>query len=125
MATPLDSEKYMSLETFRKDGTGVKTPVWMANLDDNLVVFTAGGSFKVKRLRRNPKCRVAACDMRGNVHGLFYEGTCVIVEDEAQIDRMHAALRKKYGLLMAVGDFFAGISGRTAKRKYLEVTLTG
>lgn len=125
MATPLDDERYINLETFKKDGNGVKTPVWTAPLDGKLVIFTAGDSFKVKRLRRNPKCRAAACDMRGNVRGPWYDGTGRIVEDAAEQQRIHAALRKKYGWQMALGDFLATIAGRKNKRAYLEVTLAG
>lgn len=121
--TPLDDERYISLETFKKDGSGVKTPVWTAPLDGKLVIFTAGDSYKVKRLRRNPKCRVAACDMRGNVRGPWHEGTGRIVEDGAGQERIHQALRRKYGWQMAIGDFFAAVSGRKNKRAYLEITL--
>src|ERR1700729_2183968 len=48
---PFAAERYISLETFKRDGGGVKTPVWAAPLDGALVVFSAGDSFKVKRLR--------------------------------------------------------------------------
>ena len=123
--TALDRERYISLETFKKDGNGVKTPVWVAPLDGKLGIFTAGDSYKVKRLRRNPKARAAACDMRGRVHGPFYEGTCRIVEDAEMQARIHAALRAKYGWQMALGDFFAALSGRKSKRAYLELTLAG
>jgi PPOX class probable F420-dependent enzyme len=121
--TPLDDERYISLETFKKDGTGVKTPVWTAPLDGKLVIFTAGDSFKVKRLRRNPTCRAAACDVRGRVRGEWHEGSGRIVEDPEEQRRAHAALRKKYGWQMALGDFFAAVSGRKQKRAFLEVTL--
>ncbi len=125
MSTPFDDEKYISLETFKKDGNGVKTPVWVAPLDGKLYIFTEGSSFKVKRIRRNNACRVAACGMRGAIKGPWHDGTVVIVEDKTLVERAHAALRKKYGFMMAMGDFFAGMLGRTAKRAYLEVTITG
>src|SRR6202035_493524 len=66
---PLADAKYVNLETFKKDGNGVKTPVWAAPLDGKLVVMSAGDAFKVKRLRRDPHARVAACDVRGKVRG--------------------------------------------------------
>ena len=121
--TPLDNERYISLETFKKDGGGVKTPVWAAPLDGKLVIFTDGTSFKVKRLRRNSKARAAACNARGAVKGEFYDGTCVIVEDPAKQERAHAALRKKYGWQMAILDFFSGLSGRKKRRAILELTI--
>jgi PPOX class probable F420-dependent enzyme len=123
MGTPLDDERYINLETFRKDGSGVKTPVWVAPLEGKLVIFTAGDSYKVKRLRNNPACRVAPCDARGKVRGDWRDGTGRILEQPDDQKRAHAALRKKYGFLMGVTDFFAGISGRAKKRAFLEVTL--
>ena len=68
-STPLDDEQYINLETFRKDGSGVKTPVWAAAQDGKLVVMTDGTSHKVKRIRADPKVRAAACDARGTVNG--------------------------------------------------------
>ncbi|HEY6461465.1 MAG TPA: PPOX class F420-dependent oxidoreductase [Polyangiaceae bacterium] len=120
---PLGDERYVSLETFRKDGTGVKTPVWAAPLDGKLVVFTAGDSFKVKRLRNDARVRVAACDVRGNVRGGWHAGTGRIVEDAARVEEVLGALRRKYGFQMRVTDFFAKLAGRYRKRAYLELTL--
>jgi PPOX class probable F420-dependent enzyme len=122
---PLGNESYISLETFRKDGSGVKTPVWTAPLDGKLVVFSAGDSYKVKRLRNDPKIRVAACDRRGNVRGDWHEGTGRIVDDPAHVERMLGALRRKYGLMMGAANFFAKLSGRFKKRAYLELSVTG
>ena len=55
MGTPLDRDPYVSLLSWKRDGSGVETPVWAAPLDGKLVVFTLKDSFKVKRVRRNPK----------------------------------------------------------------------
>ena len=61
----LERATYISLETFKKDGNGVKTPVWFARNGDALYVFTDGTSFKVKRISRNSKGRVAECNSTG------------------------------------------------------------
>lgn len=124
-ASALGNEKYINIESFKRDGGGVKTPVWVAPLDGKMVVFTLGDSFKVKRVGRNPKVRVAACDVRGNVRGDWYDGTCVIVDDPAHEARAYAALREKYGLMMKMGDFFSKLSGRIKRRKVLEISLDG
>src|SRR5437868_15193587 len=99
MGTPLDSARYINLETFKKNGDGVKTPVWSAPLDGKLVVFTAGESFKVKRLGRNPKIRVAACDARGNVRAdtVGHDGTGRILGGAAAERRALGALGGNYG----------------------------
>jgi PPOX class probable F420-dependent enzyme len=120
---PFADEKYVNLETFKRDGNGVKTPVWAAPLDGTLVVMSAGDAYKVKRLRRDPRVRVAACDVRGNVRGAWLEGKGRIVEDPAEVARCHGALREKYGFMMKVTDFFAGITGRIPKRAYLSLVI--
>lgn len=123
MAPALAHERYINLESFKRDGNGVLTPVWCAPLDGKIVVFSAGSAYKVKRVRRNPRVRVAACDVRGKLLGPWQEGSCVIVDDPAQQERAYGALRTKYGWQMAITDFFAGLTGRKSKRAVLEITL--
>src|SRR2546425_10680254 len=80
-------QKYLNLETFKKNGTGVRTPVWFAadrsiNLDSNdakLYVYTIGVSGKVKRIRNNPRVRIAPCDMRGGLKGQWVVARAEIV----------------------------------------------
>ena len=124
MTTALDAERYINLETFRKDGSGVKTPVWAAALDGKLVVMTDGTSYKVKRLRNNPKVRVAACSARGDVRGPWHEGTCRVLDADGS-QRAEAALKGKYGLQYKVLNFFSRLGGRYGRRAYLEVTVGG
>ncbi len=119
----LADEPYISLETFKRDGQGVKTPVWCAPLDDQIVIFTEGKSFKVKRLRRNPRVRVAACDVRGKIRGGWSEGECVVVNDSAEEARAYRALHEKYGWQMKTLDFFSRLAGKIDKRKVLAVRL--
>ena len=123
---PLDTlgtETYVNLETFRKNGTGVKTPVWVARVDDRLVIFTDGTSYKVKRLRRNPDCRVAACGVRGAIKGPWSDGTAVLIDDDpAREKAAYAALVKKYGWQMRMTNLFSRIGGRIKRRKVIEVT---
>jgi PPOX class probable F420-dependent enzyme len=122
---PLADESYISLETFKKDGTGVKTPVWTAPLDGKLVVYSRDTAYKVKRLRRDPRARVAACDMRGKVRGPWLDATGRILEDVEHIRRAHDALRAKYGLVFRFGDLMARLTGRDKRRTYLELTVAG
>jgi len=121
--TPLDHERYINLETFKKDGAGVKTPVWAAPLDGRLVIVTDGRSYKVRRLRNNPKCKVAPCDARGNVKGSWYEGTGRVLEDPDAKARALAALRQKYGWQIRVLDFFSWLGRRRGRRAFLELSL--
>lgn len=115
--------RYISLETFKRDGSGVKTPVWCAPLDDKIVVFSEAKAFKVKRLRRDPRIRVAACNVRGRVHGAWCAGTGQIVDSESEQSRAYAALHEKYGWQMRVTDFFSSLSGRIDGRAVLILSL--
>ncbi|MCC6647630.1 MAG: PPOX class F420-dependent oxidoreductase [Polyangiaceae bacterium] len=123
-ARTLGREQYVSVESYKRDGGGVKTPVWIAELDGKLVLFTLGESFKVKRIGRNPRVKVAACDVRGNVRGPWADGTCVLVDDPAHEARAYAALRAKYGLVMRAGDVLSRLSGRMKRRRVLEITIS-
>lgn len=123
MGTPLDDDTYVSLLSFKRDGSGVATAVWAAPLDGKLVVFTLKDSFKVKRIRRNPKVRVAKCGVAGKLLGPWYDGSCVLVTDPAHEARAYAALDAKYGWQMRLGTFVRSIFGGLDKRAVLEITL--
>jgi PPOX class probable F420-dependent enzyme len=111
------------LLSYKRDGNGVQTPVWAAPLDGKLVVFTLKDSFKVKRIGRNPKVRVAKCTVSGKVLGPWVDGICAIVSDKAHEARAYAALTEKYGMMMRIGTWFRTLTGGLDKRVVLEITL--
>jgi len=97
---------YISLETFRKTGQGVATPVWFAEERGILYVYSEAASGKIKRIRNNPRVRVAPCDMRGALRGDYIEATARILEgDEARL--ADDLLNAKYFLLKRLLAFFA------------------
>jgi PPOX class probable F420-dependent enzyme len=57
--------KCLRITSYRRDGSGVSTPVWFATEGDRLLVMTDSRSGKVKRIRRNPYVTVAPCSGRG------------------------------------------------------------
>lgn len=59
--------KYLSLTSFRRDGTGVATPVWFVIDNGRLLVQTDPQSFKAKRIRRNPAVMIAPCTASGRL----------------------------------------------------------
>ena len=107
----LGKAQYVNLETFRKNGTGVQTPVWVAPLGEELIIFTNGDSYKVKRLRRNPKVRIAECGVRGALKGPWHDGQGRIVEDPALKSAGLDALHKKYGWQMRLADWGGRLAG--------------
>jgi PPOX class probable F420-dependent enzyme len=123
-AQDIDHAKYFSLRSFKKDGKAVDTPVWFAKLGEQYVVFTDGTSYKVKRIRRNPRVEIARCDAVGKVLGPWHAASCRILESEPErVAGAYKALNAKYGLLMRIGTVFASVVGRVGRRKILEISL--
>ena len=99
----LREHKYLNLETFKKSGAGVKTPVWfaadphsdIAGDGARLFFYTIGNTGKVKRIRNNGRVKIAPCTMRGDLLGEWSYARAEIVTG-AEADRGMALLNKKY-----------------------------
>ncbi len=92
----------ISLETFRRDGRGVRTPVWPVPLAGRLYVSSGAGGWKVVRIRANPRVRIAECTDAGHLLGDWCGATAGVVDDADRIRQVNAALTAKYGL--SVGE---------------------
>ncbi len=111
--------KYLSLETFKKNGEGVKTPVWfaadprtdLAGDEARLFIYTIGNTGKVKRIRNNPRVRIAPCTMRGELLGEWVDARAEIVTGEEAAYGM-GLLYKKYFPWKQILGFFALFSRR-------------
>jgi uncharacterized protein len=94
----LAGKKYISLETFRRSGVGVKTPIWFAAGPDGvLYVYTLAQAGKAKRVRANGRARIAACDVRGRVTGDWFDASARVVEP-AEYDVGMGLIDRKYWL---------------------------
>ena len=73
-------------------------------------VYTVADSWKVKRIRNNPRVRVAACNVRGTVKGPWLEGTASIIEGDERrsADKL---LDRKY-FLKVIANFIPGRPAR-------------
>jgi PPOX class probable F420-dependent enzyme len=94
---PFEGQKYISLETFKKNGEGVKTPVWFVLHANAFYVYTKADSWKVKRIRNNSRVRVAVCSVRGDIKGAWLEGTASVIEG-AERRTADTLLDRKYFL---------------------------
>lgn len=117
------NEKYVSLATFRKNGTEVKTPVWIADASGTPVVYTNGTSWKVRRIRNNGKVRVAPCTARGDLRGDWVDATARVVDDDTGRDRGIDAMVAKYGWQMRLALLLSRVSGRYDERAIIELKL--
>ncbi|GAA1068896.1 PPOX class F420-dependent oxidoreductase [Kitasatospora nipponensis] len=94
----LSTGSYLLVTTFRKDGTGVPTPVWVVRDGDALGIWTVTGSWKVRRIRNRPDVLVGPCDVRGNPTGPQVPGVAEICPPQ-RTAAYRTLLRQKYGLL--------------------------
>src|SRR5690242_11851491 len=96
-------EKYLSLESFRQNGTAVATPVWFAQDARVFYIYSLANAGKVKRIRSNPRVRIAPCDIRGGLKGDWVDARARILDD-AGAQRAHRLLDQKYGLIKRIGS---------------------
>lgn len=108
----LAAGKYLSLTTFRRDGTPVATPVWLVRDGDALLVVTQADSGKAKRLRNDARVLLAPCDARGNLKGEQVEGTATL-QDAVDTARTAQLIEARYGLL---GKLLMWRSRRAARK---------
>ena len=87
--------KYLSLTSFKRDGTGVATPVWFVAEGDRLFVLTGADSLKVRRILRNPAVAIAPCSATGRLRATAVPATAELL-GRAEIPRVEALMRRKY-----------------------------
>ena len=105
------NRKYLNLETFRRNGKAVATPVWFAEADGELFIYSLADAGKVKRIRNNPRVRIVPCDMRGKPDGEWIEAKARLLAGE-EADKANILLTRKYGLLKRIGNLFSKIMNR-------------
>jgi PPOX class probable F420-dependent enzyme len=104
-------ETYLNLETYRKTGTPVATPVWFAEAHGTLYIYSRADAGKVKRIRQNPTVRIVPCDARGQRKGAWVEAKAWIL-DARGAALGHALLNQKYGWMKRIGDAFSWLRQR-------------
>ncbi len=101
--------KYVSLTTYRKDGTGIATPVWHVMSSGELLIVSEADAWKVKRIRNNSHVVVTVCSIRGRIApgAPSAEGTARLL-NEADTEAGRTRLARKY-LMSRIGNWFTKI----------------
>ena len=103
-------QKYINLETYKKDGTPVRTPVWFVIDNDLIYVITRDSTGKVKRLRNNQDVRIVLCAFKGEPKGEWIKCKAEnITGDEA--DKAIKIRKKKYGMFARLAGIFTAQKG--------------
>ena len=103
-------QKYINLETYKKDGTSIRTPVWFV-IDKNLIyVITRDSTGKVKRLRNNQNVRIVPCSFKGEPKNEWVKGAAEKITGE-EADKVIKLRKKKYGMFVRLIGVFTSQKG--------------
>lgn len=114
--------KYIALETFRKSGKGVITPVWMAADGGKFYVWTDGTSGKAKRIRASGRVRVCASDVRGTPESEWMDAQARVLDQPADVKATEKRIAAKYGLMFHLFGVIGKLRGRSRNRVALEIS---
>jgi len=103
-------QKYINLETYKKDGTPIRTPVWFVINTDLIYVITRDSTGKVKRLRNNQDVRIVSCSFKGEAKNEWVKGAAEMITGE-EADKAIKLRKKKYGMFARLTGIFTSQKG--------------
>lgn len=115
-----DKQQYLNIETFRKNGNGVKTPVWFVQQGEKMFVWTEFSSGKAKRIRNSGKVNIAPCKPDGALVGEWVPASANVDDSQAGVNGLKTLMSKKYGLAFS---FFA-IMGKLRRSQYVAIQVS-
>ncbi len=101
----LSGHKYINLETYKKSGQAVRTPVWFVISDEQIFVLTSQNTGKIKRIRNNPTIKIMPCGIRGDSKGEWIDGLARIAT-EPEMQNTIRLRYKKYGFRAKIIGLF-------------------
>ena len=104
------NQRYVNLESFRKNGQGIRTPLWFVEAQGVLYMRTPAQSAKVKRIRNNPRVRIVPSDVRGNPTGEWVDGEAQLIP-AAEAEWVNQLVKRKYGLFKRLIDIRSRLKG--------------
>ena len=88
--------RYLSVTSFKRDGTGVATPLWFVSDGGRLLALTDLHSAKVRRIRRNPRVLVASCRADGKLRGEAVPAHVEVLTAVPELERVQKLLMGRY-----------------------------
>jgi PPOX class probable F420-dependent enzyme len=117
-------EEFLSLETYRKNGQTIKSPMWFAQDNDALYLWTMADTSKVKRIRNNPHVNIAPCKRMGEVTGEWMTAHATIDDSPIVVAQVEAMLLKKVGLFFRIFRLIDAIRDRQKNSYRICIKLT-
>lgn len=119
----LAAGQYVSLVTYKKDGTAVATPVWVSRDGGRLYAWTQADAGKVKRIRNRGHVQVAPCDQRGRLQGAPVDAAARVLDDPADLERVQRLHREKYGVVFRLFQLAGKVVRRGRGYAAIEITV--
>jgi PPOX class probable F420-dependent enzyme len=113
----LFSGRYLSVTSFKRDGTGVATPVWFVTDGTRLLALTDLHSPKVRRMRHNAQVLVAPCRADGKLRGRAVPGRAEVLTTTDELERVQGLLRRRYRISYRVVMLFYRLGRRLRGRR--------
>src|SRR6476660_8456771 len=121
--------RYLSVTRFKRDGTGVATPLWLVSDGTRLFALTDLHSAKVRRIRRNPRVLIGPCRADGKLRRAPVPAHVEVLTDTPDLERVQQLLMERYKLtyrvIMLIYRLGRRLRGRpgVADGAALEITL--
>ena len=109
--TQFEKQNYLNLETFRKNGQAIKTPVWFVQAGETFFVWTQANAGKAKRIRNNGAVRIVPCTSSGEVLGEWLPARAQANEAPEAISELEKLMKKKYGIMFHIFGFLGRLRG--------------
>jgi uncharacterized protein len=90
--------RFLNVTSFRRDGSGVATPLWFVSDGRRLFALTDLNSAKVRRIRRNPRVLVASCRADGKLRSEPLPARAEVLTDTPELERVQRLLIERYKL---------------------------
>jgi PPOX class probable F420-dependent enzyme len=103
-------QKYINLETYRKNGKPVRTPVWFVIIGELIYIITRENTGKVKRIKNNHNVKLIPCTFSGKPTGIMVSGQTNFVKNE-EAEKAIQFRKKKYGIMARFANFFTSQKG--------------
>lgn len=104
--------RYLSVTTFKRDGTGVATPMWFVCDGARLFAFTDLHSAKVRRVRRNRHVLVAPCRVNGQLRSKPIPAQAEVLTEEPDLERVRELLLARYRVSYRIVMLFYRVGRR-------------
>src|SRR6476660_6711604 len=88
--------RYLSVTSFKRDGTGVATPLWFVSDGTRLLALTDLHSAKVRRIHHDPRVLIAPCRADGKLRSAPAPAHAEVLTAVPDLERVQQLLIERY-----------------------------